>query len=137
MALGALNIAKILAPARIKALKREPKVIRKLAAMVGTVIWRLYIYLIPLIDGHEVLAISSQVGKHARTHGWDAKIDISASCRNILEHHLALVRDNPWTQVSSLSEHNVFYASDASEERGAWVHFSETGKVLDKVPTKD
>ena len=115
----------------IEKLKMKDLSCRDLAAITGTIIWRLYITMVPLVEGHEVIAIASEVSKTAGKHSWDCKMQVTEDMRRQLTDHLNLVAKNAWVSAPSRTDGHVFLASDASSEgRGAWVVFADEGREL-------
>ncbi len=104
-------------------MERIPFSCRMVSKIVGSAIWHAYIASRPLLDLHDVIEITRNVALVvARTKCWDSVFHLSDLQTSHLKTCLDKIIANEWQyDWATYTGDTVFAASDASDDKGAWV----------------
>jgi hypothetical protein len=99
---------------------------RGLAGVIGSAVWQCYISCKPFSAIQSILELSSRVGRHTRTNGWQATYGLTTEEKVTVDTALARIAANPWWGSHTPQDWTQIriVASDATLERGAWVYYT-------------
>lgn len=108
---------------------------RTVAQAIGVLVWKTYIYCIPLVQISDIITLA---GKNVpKGRDWDQLTPLSSEDLNILSSHLALLAsDASWHSPTLYAERSdmveLKVISDSSDLSGAYVIVDGNGEVLEE-----